>query len=128
VAADRHPGGQLAADQFGIALDLAADDEEGGRRLSLGEDGQDLGGGVRPGAVVEGERHRQRPACAGRGAEGDRHDAAGQFPSLQDGPSRTGWKRPDRVAGLDGCKQLGHPGHWLDPGAATDNGDPVATV
>jgi hypothetical protein len=128
VAADRHPGRQLLADQLGITLDLAADDKEGGRRLSLDQNGQDLGGGVRPGAVVEGERHRQRPACAGRGAEGDRHHPAGQPPSLQDGLGRAGGQRPDRVAGPAGCKQLGHPGNGLDPGAATGNGDPVTTV
>ena len=75
VATDRHPSGQLLADQFGVALDLAAYQEEGGRRLPLGEDGQDLGGGVRPGAVIEGERHRKWPSCAGRGVEGDRDDS-----------------------------------------------------
>jgi hypothetical protein len=128
VAADRHPGRQFPVDQVGIALDLAAKCEERGRRLSLDEDGQDLCGGARPGAVVEGERHRQRPACAGRGMEGDRHHPAGQLPSVQDGLGRTGWKRPHRVAGPAGRKQLGHPGHGLDPGAAAGNGDPVATV
>jgi hypothetical protein len=58
VVTDRHLGGQFLADQGGIPLDLAADDKEGGWCLSLGEDSQDLGGGMGPGAVVEGERHR----------------------------------------------------------------------
>ena len=53
VAADRHPGDQLLADEVGVTLDLAADDKEGGRRLSLGEKGQDPVGGARPGAVVK---------------------------------------------------------------------------
>jgi hypothetical protein len=76
VAADRHPGRHLAPDQVGVAQDLAANHEEGGRGLSLGEEGQDLLGAMRPGAIVEGERHRQRPCGVGRGVEGNRHYAA----------------------------------------------------
>jgi hypothetical protein len=76
VAADRHPGHQLAANKLGVALDLAANHEERGRCLPLGEDGQDLLGGVRPGAVVEGERHRQRPWVPTGRTEGDRHHTA----------------------------------------------------
>ena len=89
---------------------MAADDKEGGRCLSLDEDGQDLGGDVRPGAVVEGQRHRQL------------------LPSVQDGLGRTGCKRPHRVAGPVGRKLLVYPGHGLDPGPAGDDGDPVAAV
>jgi hypothetical protein len=107
---------------------LAADDKEGGRRLSLDEKGQDLGGGVRPGAVVKGQRYRQRPGLATGRVEGDRDHAAGQFPSVQDGLSRAGWKRSHRVAGLAGRKQLGQPGHGLDRALAGDNGDSVTTV
>jgi hypothetical protein len=128
VAADRHPGRQLLADQLGVALDLAANHEKGGRRLPLDQDGQDLGGAVGPGAVVEGQRHRQRPSASSGGVKGDRHQAARVLPSIQDGAGRTGGKRPHRVAGPAARKRLGHPGHRLHPAAATGHRDPVATV
>jgi hypothetical protein len=128
VVTDCHAGGQLLADQLGVALDLAADDKEGGWRLSLGEDGQDLGCGVRPGAVVEGECHRRRTRASISGVEGDRHHPARQLPSVQHGLGRTGPKRPHGVAGPAGRKLLGHPGHGLDLGAAVGHRDSVAAV
>jgi hypothetical protein len=69
---------------------LAANHEEGGRGLSLGEDGQDLLGAMRPGAIVEGERHRQRPCGAGRGVEGNRHRAASSWVTRTTGSIRCG--------------------------------------
>jgi len=128
VAAECHAGRQLLADQLGVALDLAANGEEGGRRLVLDQDGQDLGGAVGPGAVVESQGHRQRPSASSRRVKGDRHQAARVLPSIQDGAGRTGRKRPHRVAGPAGHKRLGHPGHRLDPAATTGHRDSIAAV
>ena len=94
VAAHCHPRGQLPADQLGVVLDLAANSEEGGWRPSLDEDGQDLLGGLRPGAVVEGERNRQRPWVPTGRVKGDRHHSPRKLPSIQDPLGRTGPKRP----------------------------------
>jgi hypothetical protein len=107
---------------------LAANGEEGGWRPSLDEDRQDLLGGLRPGAVVEGERNRQRPWVPTGRVEGDRDHAAGQLPAVQDGPGRTRWKRPHRVAGPAAHKLRDCPGHGLESALAAGHRDSVATV
>ena len=57
VVADRVPFGELAADQVGVRLCVAADDEEGRVHAALREQVEDARRPDGVGPVVEGERH-----------------------------------------------------------------------
>ena len=73
-----------------------------------GEDGQELGGAVGPGAVVEGQCHRQRPCGAlGEHAVGDRQQIPGRwelkaFQGLRHvRPAGSGLERPSTITVTD---------------------------
>jgi hypothetical protein len=127
VAAQCYPGGQLPADQLGVALDLAANGEGGGWRPSLDEDGQDQLGGLWPGAVVEVSATASGPGFprAGWKATGTTR------PDSSRGPRRP---EPDPLEAIaSGCrpaarKLLDCPGHGLDPAPGAGHRDSVATV